>query len=208
MEMKKILEDLEQMALGEELFQTILTAYREEMEQSGFSMVEEDYRQASEILASFLSPNQQERLARAEDMFKQETMLNIKNSFHRGMYAGMKLTGKVDFNSISFTTLVLTPMDAESKQECFTQAEEKRAWATQFLTMLSAEVDPFTAEHLVSIESAWDERSFAALRYGFHIGFHAAQSIAISVNPKHQQSMILNGWKLAGELNLPFELMA
>lgn len=208
MEMKKILEDLEQMALGEELFQTILTVYRKEMEQSGFGMVEEDYRQASEILSSFLTPDQRERMARAEEMFKQETLLNIKNGFRRGMYAGMRMTGKVDFNSISFTTLILTPMNAESKSECFTQAEEKRAWATQFLTMLASEVDPFTAEHLTSIESAWDERSFAALRYGFHFGFHAAQAVAVGINPKHQQSMILNGWKLAGELNLPFELMA
>lgn len=208
MEMKKILEDLEQRALGEELFQTILTAYQEEMEQSGFGMVEEDYRQASEILASFLSLDQRERLARAEEMFKQETMLNIKIGFRRGLYAGMRMTGTVDFNSISFSTLILTPMDAESKSECFTQAEEKRAWATQFLMLLSEEVDPFSKEHLVSIESAWDERSFAALRYGFHIGFHAAQAVAVGVNPKHQQSMILNGWKLAGELNLPFELMA
>lgn len=208
METKKILEDLEQMALGEELFQNILTAYQEEMEQSGFGMVEEDYRQASEILSSFLTHDQRERLAMAEDMFKQETMLNIKIGFRRGLYAGMRMTGKVDFNSISFSTLILTPMDAASKSECFTQAEEKRAWATQFLTVLSTEVDPFTSEHLTSIESAWDERSFAALRYGFHFGFHAAQSVAVGINPKHQQSIILNGWKLAGELNLPFELMA
>lgn len=208
MDTKTIVSELEERALGEELFQTILTAYQEEMEQSGFGMVEDDYRQASEILSSFLTHDQRERLAMAEDMFKQETMLNIKIGFYRGMYAGMRMTGTVDFNSISFTTLILTPMDAEHKHECFTQAEEKRAWATQFLTMLSAEVDPFTAEHLVSIESAWDERSFAALRYGFHIGFHAAQAVAVGINPKHQQSMILNGWKLAGELNLPFELMA
>lgn len=208
MDTKTIVSELEERALGEELFHTILTAYQEEMEQSGFGMVEDDYRQASEILSSFLTHDQRERLAMAEDMFKQETMLNIKNGFRRGLYAGMRMTGTVDFHSISFTTLILTPMDAESKQECFAQAEEKRAWATQFLTVLGAEVDPFTAEHLVSIESAWDERSFAALRYGFHFGFHTAQSVAVSVNPKHQQSMILNGWKLAGELNLPFELMA
>lgn len=208
MDTKAIVTELEERALGEELFQTILAAYQVEMEQSGFGMVEEDYQQASEILASFLSPEQQERLARAEEMLKQETMLNIKIGFRRGMYAGMRITGTVDFHSISFTTLVLTPMDAESKSECFTQAEEKRAWATQFLSILMEEVDPFTAEHLTSIESAWDERSFAALRYGFHLGFHTAQAIAVGVNPKHQQSMILNGWKLAGELNLPFELMA
>lgn len=208
MDTKAIVTDLEERALGEEHFQTILSAYQKEMKQSGFGMVEENYRLASEILSSFLTPDQWERLAKAEEMFKQETMLNIKIGFRRGAYAGMRMTGAVDFDSISFTALILTPMFEETKQECFIQSNEKRMQATQLLTFLSEEVDPFTREHLTSIVSAWDGRSFAALRYGFHFGFHVAQSVAVGINPKHQQNMILNGWKLAGELNLPFELMA
>ena len=62
--------------------------------------------------------------------------------------------------------------------------------------------DPFSREHVISIECAWDERCFAMLRLGFRLGVCNEQKRITKKHPEVRKELIQVGWQLAGEIRL------
>lgn len=207
MSVKETLSAMMERAFCEELFDAILHDYQEEMKRIDYKVCEEDYERASAGLPERLTAEQLEQVAEAERRYKVETRINLRIGFKRGLYAGFVLVDKRDEFRNSFTTLVMKEEVTKHSAGDFYEAREQKVSANHILDQFDDNGDSFTQEHLASITAAWEERSYAALRYGFNLGYHAAQSVLSDVDIKRHKEMQLNGWEIAEELLLPFELM-
>lgn len=200
------LSEMMERAFNESLLDGILLAYQEEMKNVDFKVCEDDYNRASECLPKSLTAEQLELVAEAERLYKEETRINLRIGFKRGLYAAFVLGDKADDFRGSFTTLVMQEITKKHTSGEFYDARENKVTANHILNDLDECLDPFSQEHLSSILAAWDERSYAALRYGFQLGYFAAQSIVLDIEPERYEAMKLVGWEMAYDLLLPFDL--
>lgn len=207
MGIKETLSAMMERAFSEELFDSILHDYQEEMKRIDFKACEEEFERACANLPDLLPAEQLEKVAEAERRYKAETRINLQIGFKRGLYAGFVLVDKPDEFRNSFTTLIMKEEVTKHSAGDFYEAREQKVSANHILDQLDEKTVPSAQEHLSSVVAAWDERSYAALRYGFNLGYHTAQSVLSDVDPKRHKEMQVNGWQIAEELLLPFEFM-
>lgn len=178
---KNLLKQLKKHSFDTELLESVLMSYQQEAQELGLERCERDYQVACVRLSEVLSGEQLERVTRAEALYREQAKLNLEISFERGLYAGFMLVSDKNAYQESFERLVVEPSTKQPCEGDFARAMELQKKANLLLSGLEQQVDVSTAEHVVSIVSAWDERAFAALRYGFDLGCHAAQSIVHSL---------------------------
>lgn len=181
MNVKKELEAIKDRIFTEELLETVLAAYRQEMEEIGYGVSEKEYAQGKGALASVLDQEQKALLAKAERACWEDLAWGLRLAFDRGVFAGFQQYFVPDAPANPFQKLI---MDGTKpyKPRC-TEGPAGEEEADSLFPRLHGQLDEGAQEHLVSIEAAWEDRLYGVLRYGFYMGYRASLSVIQELFP-------------------------
>ena len=77
----------------------------------------------------------------------------------------------------------MEPLENGKSMERFPELHRNRAFLNELLEELTAELSPTRRKQLTTYSLVWDERIKGILRYGYRLGYAAAQSITLEVDP-------------------------
>ena len=198
---KALLSAMDEATFSDSLLDDMLSTYKAVLAETGDAEIEQAYQSATEQLPKVLNDQQREMLTELELLYRMESKIALRISFSRGLYACFQHCF-VKKNACTFEGLVLNQMLTVPEMERFPDYAQTRAEANALALKLGTTLDPFSREHLTSVEYCWDERSFGMLRYGYRLGYCAAQSIIMDIDPSQQPRLVEQGWRIAGELGL------
>lgn len=159
------MKDICDLVFSEELLNTLLCDYEEEMDTEDYTESQQNYAIAKELLPRRLSSGQQKLLCEIEDHYQKQVYYSMKFGIQRGIYAAFQ--HRFGQYPCDFQTLALSELqtDLPGEYDCLRTACNDR------ITLLQGELDPFSTEHLTSITAEWEERILGVLRHAFRMGY-------------------------------------
>lgn len=161
----------------DELLNSLLGAYRQEMELMHFTAAEDDYAKAKPALERSLTDEQKSFLASIEASSQKNLKRAVSFGFSRGLYAGFNSAFVPDLPEDLFQPLVVDELLTMPNMQRYTEYSNERGKARILYSCLYGQVNDIVQEHLTSIESAWDERLYGVLRHAFDMGRRQAESL-------------------------------
>lgn len=174
----------------DELSNSLLGSYRQEMELMRFTVVEDDYARAKSALENSLTDGQKSTLADIEASWQKTLKRAVGFGFSRGLYAGFSKALVPDVPEDLFQSLVADELLTMPSMRRHPEYSGERDKALLLYNYLYAQANDITREHLTSIESAWDERLYGVLRHAFDMGLRQAVSLVDEVRYKKAGKII------------------
>lgn len=171
----------------------LLDAYHMEMELRGFTIPEDDYKKGKAVLEHSLTDEQKNSLHEIESSWEKNMKQAVGFGFLRGLYAGFQKAFVPNTPEDSFQTLVVDELLTMPNMQHYTEYSNERQKALMRYSYLYEQVNVFLQSHLTSIESAWDERLYGALRYAFNIGYKHALSLVDEIQYRKHGKVIKLG---------------
>lgn len=202
---KTVLSSMRDAAFSDTLVYFMLRQFCAESEKNGYSEMEQELIQAVEQLPKILTRMQLSTFGIIEELYMKEATMSLQISFSRGIYAAFQHCFDPNEND-TFGSLVIEQLTNSEKMKQFPDFHKNRTLLNELLDELTAELDPFSREHLTAYACAWDERTHGMLRYGYRLGYSAAQSIMLEVDPNLKVKLAQDSWRTSGEIFLPLSL--
>ena len=196
MDCDRVWEVLWSLEQREALLDVLLEEFRQEAEQNGMAQIEEDNKTGWERLSALLHGKQADMLEELDVLCSDEAMIAFRIAYERGQYAGFQHFFQRDTEPLTFEGFVLDKILTVPEMKQFPDYYEAKMKVNELETELADQLDPFSREHLISITSAWEERSLAMLRYGFALGHQAATDVIRGVAPEQAAWMIEPSWRI------------
>lgn len=174
----------------DELLNSLLGAYRQEMELTHCTAAEDDYTKAKPALERSLTGEQKNTLASIEASWQKNLKRAVGFGFSRGLYAGFNKAFVPDAPEDLFQELVADELLTMPNMRRYAQFDSERAKALMLYSCLYAQVNDIAREHLTSVESAWDERLYGVLRHAFAMGLRQASVLVDEVQHRKAGKII------------------
>ena len=192
---KEALLEIEQNGFSDRLLDEMIALYREicpEMEET-----EQLYDDAMAQLPDTLGDD----VRKLDQLYREEAKLTLSHAFTRGVVMCQQ-NCFVPQKAYHYETMVVPFFTTAKGLQTFPELYRARMAALDLAVELEAVSDPFSREHVISIECAWDERSYAMVRLGLRLGFCNEQNRIAKRHPEMRKRLIQVGWQLAGEIRL------
>jgi hypothetical protein len=177
-----VLSAMRDSTLSDALVYSILRQIREENKNNGCSEKEQEQIQAIEQLQKRLTRTQLSAFGIIEQLYMKEATMCLQTSFPRGIYAAFQ--HRFDSNEeCTFERLVMEPLESGESMEQFPEISKNKSFRNELLEELTTELRPTRRKQLTAYSKMWDERIKGVMRYGFRLGYAAAQSIILDVEP-------------------------
>lgn len=168
---------------SDDLLDTILAAYKEEMDDAECGISEEEYRKGAKVLSSALNERQKSDLSEMERLCNENIKYALRFGFMRGVYAGFQQHFTEDSAEQPFHKLVENQLLTEPQMERYPEYCQRRDDANELYHTLEKQLPDNLKEHIISIYAAWDNRLYGVLRYAFYLGYRYALSAVKDVAP-------------------------
>ncbi len=175
-----VLSSMRDAALSDTLVYSILRQIREENKNNGCSENEQEQIQAIEQLQKRLTRTHLSTFGIIEQLYMKEATMCLQIAFPRGIYAAFQHRFGSN-KDCTLERLVMESLEDVESMERFPELSKNKTFRNELLDELKAELRPTFRKLLTSYVSAWDERIQGILRYGFRLGYAAAQSIILDV---------------------------
>lgn len=185
MNIKSELEAMRKRMFTDQLLDSILAAHKKELAETGFEADAQNYAEAKRALAAMLNEGQKESLAEVEAAYLDNLKYALEFGFTHGVYVGFSqyFVDNADADERPFERFVEEAVLRGPEIQRYSVYDEKRRRANALLAELCGQLGRDGDEHLISFETAWDERACGTLRYAFYIGYRYALSIIEDVAP-------------------------
>ena len=160
---KEALLEIEQNGFSDRLLDEMIALYREIC--PDMADTEQLYDDAMVQLPGILG----DELQKLDQLYRNEAKIALKIAFYKGECACQQ-NCYVPRKSVHYDTLVVRYFASVDGMQQYPDYYQARIAATTLAGDLEEACDPFSREHVISIECAWDERCFAMLRLGFRLG--------------------------------------
>lgn len=176
----KIWEVLRENEKSECLVEWILSRYSVEMAEIGYTSMFENEENARIVLQSACE-SQQEQFRALEAARRNQMKSAMILGIQYGLFVGFKQYFVKDYTGHPFEELFGRTVQPNSEGQYTKYHITLREAANKAVEELGGNLDPFSREHLISIEVANEEREFGILRYAFLLGYHAAHEIICDI---------------------------
>lgn len=177
----KIWEALRENEKSDWVVEWILSRYSAEMAEIGYTSMFENEENARIVLQR-VRESQREQFRVLEAARKKQLKSAMILGVQYGLFIGFKQYFVRDYTGRPFEELFDRTVHPNSEGQYtkyhFTLKEEANKSAEE----LDGNLDPFSRDHLISIEVANEEREFGILRYAFLLGYHAAHEIICDID--------------------------
>jgi hypothetical protein len=201
MQCENIWELIVRREVAEPVLLQIIKEYQQEMTRTGYTKCESERQIAKEIFLHTLNEEQKQELSELQHWRKQETEQTFVVGFQYGLYAGFKQYFVPEYSenlleAVFERTLLAQPQGIQCHKLRHIQEE-----ANQRSKAFADNLDMFSQEHLISIETAYDEQQYGVLRHAIMFGYRAAQEIICEIDtPSALLKIIKKAWKTENEL--------
>ena len=203
MNFKNELKALTDQMFNNRLLDTLLAAYRQEAEGDGFEIVEKEYSEGAETLASVLNEEQKAALSKMEKLCEENVKYGVRFGFTSGVFAGFQQFFVEGTTKRPFEDFVVNQILKEPNIKKYGDYFQRRCEFNEINAVLEEQLDADNKEHLISIYSAWDNRLYGVLRHSFYLGYRYALSAIDCVKPLNA-SLEMIGKTLLTEYELGF----
>lgn len=203
MNIKNELAEIEKRMFNEDFLDKILAAYKQEMEDTGAGMVEQEYIDGWKTLDTILTDEEKSDLAKAESLYKENMLYAMRYSFVQGNYTGFQQFFVEKTPDDPFRTQVTEQLTVSSYMKQHTDYYNKMEACNQIFDQIEKRVGAGKQEPLISIESALENRLYGVMRYSFYTGYRYALSTISEATPVGSPMKII-GKVLLTEYSLGF----
>lgn len=180
---RKVLEILKN-GLGESYQEEIRNHYQRNVEKGVYSVEEREYDVGIANLAVSFPPEKQAQLAEYEKTCSSLREYAAKYGFLAGIYCGFKQyftsAHEADGGYTKYVCDEIYRMPQMMRhREYYSDIERRNSLAEAMETGSNGKAQ----YHIVSVECAWDQRSYSASIDGFYLGYHAAVAILEEIEP-------------------------
>ena len=170
---------------GAGLTDTILEAYRQEQEETGFGEEEAAYQAGKAALAAGLGQAEQEDWKQAEALYTQCLELILRFGFPRGVYGAFQQCFTTEAPRDLFHTLVEQEIrpSGEPWRSFNPEFKEKQSRADHLLEALLSRAPLEQRPHLETTYDIWRQRQSEFFRYAFYLGYRYGLSVVETVAP-------------------------
>lgn len=177
MNIKKELNIMQERMFNDELLDTLITAYVQEREEHGIEDGEREYRTAKEALPALLSEEQKAALEKAEALCRENLRYAMRFSFSQGCYAGFQQFFVKDTPEDPFQTYVANQIMLVPNMSRYVEYDMRRDEINAIFEKLKGALRGEGREHMISLDSEWDNRLYGVLRHSFYMGYRYALSL-------------------------------
>lgn len=181
---RKVLREMLENCLGAAYQQEIRNRYQRNVEKDVYGVEEREYDAGIAELEVSFSPEEKTQLAEYEITCSSLREYAAKYGFLAGIYSGFKqyFTSEWDADG-GFSRYVCEDIYRMPKMmrhsEYYSDIERRNSLADAMETGSTGKAQ----YHIVSVECAWDQRSYSASIDGFYLGYHAAVAILEEIEP-------------------------
>lgn len=166
-------------------YNQFLLNWMEEQERDPyFGEIAADYQKATEFLAQRLDKTKSGELAGLENLFRERQNYAARHCFSCGLYGAFEqFFGGEDADDYGFHRLVedgLMTMPGMKRHVSFHKNADK---CLAIIKHLNEALDHEGEEHLISIESAWEERIHSTALISYYCGYRAGLTILERISP-------------------------
>lgn len=183
MNVENNLQEIESYMFHDALLEKLLADYKQEMEDSGFSIVEREYEEGEDALQKLLTAAQSSNLSKAEKLCRENTKWMMQFGFSKGLYAAFHQFYKDKTPEEPFETFAAGQIRTVPNMTQYTEYYEKRKTTNAIFSELEAQLGEKDVENLVSVTTAWENRLYGVLRHAFYAGYQYAISIIANTAP-------------------------
>ena len=184
MSTRKVLEEMLENCLGAAYQEVIRQRYQRNVEEGNYEIEEREYDAGIAELEISFSPEGKALLAEYEKTCSNLREYAARYGFLAGIYCGFKqyFTSSHEADG-GFTKYVCDEIHRMPKmmqhREYYSDIELRNSLADAMETGSTGKAQ----YHIVSVECAWDQRSYSASIDGFYLGYHAAVAILEEIEP-------------------------
>lgn len=184
MSTRKVLKEMLENCLGAAYQQEIRNRYQRNVEKDVYGVEEREYDAGIAELIILFSQEKKAQLAEYEKTCSSLREYAARYGFLAGIYCGFKqyFTSAHEADG-GFTKYVCDEIHRMPKmkrhREYYADIERRNSLAEAMDTGSTGKAQ----YHIVSVECAWDQRSYSASIDGFYLGYHAAVAILEEIEP-------------------------
>lgn len=192
-------------ALGTAYLDAIKVMYQTAVEDGMLETVESEYATGVGKLNAVFSSEQTDRLAEYEHTCSGIRDYSARYGFLAGLYCGFKqyFTPEVedDGGFMKYVNDEIGRMPRMKRHEGYFDDIIRR---NDLAYAMEEETDDTIRYHVVSVESAWAQRTYSASIDGFYLGYRAAIAILEKVEPQNWPALVMERNLLMMEHRLGF----
>lgn len=179
----EFLKSIAASAFGAAFQQEICNVYQRNAKADGVDTLEADYLDAKSFLTAVLSPEKLVKLAAYEDTCKSLRAFSARFGFEAGLFCGFKqfFTSNQDEDG-GFYTHVENEIASMPNMTLHAESYENIRQRNALLDALHKEEDGAVSEGLLSVDCAWNQRTYSASIHGFYCGYLGAMQIIDNVD--------------------------
>ena len=184
MNVEKELGKISKQIFNEDYNQFLVNWMEKWCEDPYFGKIAADYEKAAVFLTQCFDKPQRGELSGLERIFKERQEYAAQHCFSCGLYAAFEqFFGGEDADDYAFHRLVMDGLMTMPGMKHHISFYENAQKCLAIIKHLSKVLDKEGKEHLVSIESAWEERIHSTALISYYCGYRAALSILERICP-------------------------
>lgn len=201
----QVIRDIFQNGLDANFLQQLRNMYQRNVAGGAFAELEEEYTTGITALKSTPSSDVAKKLNKYEHICSELWEYSSRYGFIAGLFCGFKqyFTDDQDadggFLRTVWNEIAVTPQMMQHINY-YTNIEQQNMLARE----IEAAIDAAAYYHFVSVQCAWDQRSYSASIDGFYLGYRSAIAILGVVNPQSISSLKMESKLLSMEHQLGF----
>lgn len=201
----QVIRDIFQNGLDANFLQQLRNMYQRNVAGGAFAELEEEYTTGITALKSTPSSDVAKKLNKYEHICSELWEYSSRYGFIAGLFCGFKqyFTDDQDadggFLRTVWNEIAVTPQMMQHINY-YTNIEQQNMLARE----IEAAIDAAAYYHFVSVQCAWDQRSYSASIDGFYLGYRSAIAILSVVNPQSISSLKMESKLLSMEHQLGF----
>lgn len=176
MNIEKELKGLAQNMNSDELLESILKTYSEEMTGQCYE-VEKEYQEGKEKLSPVLTEKQKEDLEQMERLFAENQQYSLGWGMKRGIYAGFEQYFVEDSTEDAFNEFVFKELLMMPNMQKYKEHYDRKNEINSLFESIRKDLGTEDAENLTVVYSTYEEKQLGILRYSFYIGYRYALSV-------------------------------
>lgn len=201
----QVIRDIFQNGLDANFLQQLRNMYQRNVAGGAFAELEGEYTTGITALKSTPSSDVAKKLNKYEHICSELWEYSSRYGFIAGLFCGFKqyFTDDQDadggFLRTVWNEIAVTPQMMQHINY-YTNIEQQNMLARE----IEAAIDAAAYYHFVSVQCAWDQRSYSASIDGFYLGYRSAIAILGVVNPQSISSLKMESKLLSMEHQLGF----
>lgn len=190
MNVTKELNEISERVFNESYSQILSNWMAEQRQDPYFGEIAADYEKAIEFLAQRLNTPQSGELAGLERLFKERQDYAARYCFSCGLYGTFEqfFDGE-DADNHAFRRLVEDGLMTMPGMERHVSFYENGSKCLAIIKHLNKALDREGEEHLISVESAWEERIHSTALISYYCGYRAGLAILERISPMKSLQM-------------------